>query len=110
MLADTLALPLDRARALLFKSALEVRVLRDVLLTKRRRIPALLALHASVALALSVLAPTLLLIAGPLLLGVPHLLSDVRYLVLRPALSSGIKRVLLGGSLALIAVRLASVL
>src|SRR6478735_2828061 len=108
MLADTLALPLDRARALFFKSALEVQVLRDVLLTKRRRIPALLALHASIALVLSVLAPTLLLIAGPLLLGVPHLLSDVRYLVLRPALSRTVKRVLLGGCVALISVRVAS--
>jgi hypothetical protein len=107
MLADTLALPLDRARALLFKNALEVRVLRDVLLTKRRRIPALLVLQASFALALSVLAPTLLLIAGPLLLGVPHLLSDVRYLVLRPSLSNAVRRALLGGCGALIALRIA---
>src|SRR5215468_4659395 len=104
MLADTLALPLDRARALLFKSALDVRVLRDVLLTKRRRIPALLALHASAALLLAVLAPTLLLIVGPLLFGVPHLLSDLRYLVLRPALPTPARRVLLGGSLGLILV------
>ena len=110
MLADTLALPLDRARALLFKSALEVRVLRDVLLTKRRRIPALLALHATIALILAVLAPTVLLIAGPLLLGVPHLLSDLRYLVLRPALSPVVRRVLLGGCAAMISLRVATAL
>lgn len=38
------------------------------------------------SLALTVIAPVWLLMLGPLVLGVPHLLADVRYLVLRPGL------------------------
>ncbi len=38
------------------------------------------------ALALTVLAPMLLLAVGPVVLGAPHLVADVRYLVARPGL------------------------
>src|SRR6188472_4040084 len=103
---DSLLSPLDRARTALFVRATRVPLLRPVLLEKRRRVPALLLLHASAALVLSVLSPTLLLIAGPLLLGVPHLLADLRYLVLRPALSRALRRLLLGGCAALFLARL----
>lgn len=41
-------------------------------------------LGIALALALSVRFPLALLALGPLVLGVPHLLSDVRYLVVRP--------------------------
>jgi len=99
--------PLDRARTALFTRALRVAPLRSVLVEKKRRVPALLLLHAAVALVLSVLAPTLLLVAGPLLLGVPHLLSDVRYLVLRPSLPRRARAWLLGGAAMLLALRVA---
>jgi hypothetical protein len=91
--------PLDRARTALFVRALEVAPLRAVLVEKRRRVPALLLLHASAAFVLSVFAPTLLLVVGPLLLGVPHLVADLRYLVLRPRLSTLARAGLLGGAL-----------
>lgn len=107
MFTDTLLSPFERARTRLFTRALEVDVLRGVLLDKRRRIAALLIVHASVAFALAVFAPTLLLLAGPLLLGVPHLLADLRYLVLRPLLAASTRTVLLVGSGLLLAVRVA---
>ena len=88
---DSLLSPLDRARTALFVSAARVAMLRSLLLEKQRRVPALLLAHASVALLLAVAAPTLLLIAGPMVLGVPHVLSDVRYLVLRPASSRSLQ-------------------
>jgi len=102
---DSLLSPLDRARSALFVRAARVSLLRPLLLEKRRRIPALLLAHASVALVLSVLWPTLLLIVGPLVLGVPHLISDVRYLVLRSALSRLTRWLLLGGGALLLLVR-----
>jgi len=107
MLTDTLALPLDRARSRLFTSALKIGVLRGLLLDKRRRIVALLGAHACAAFVLSIFAPTLLLLVGPLLLGVPHLVADVRYLVLRPRSSARTRAVLLGGSGCLLAWRAA---
>ncbi len=85
-------------------------MLRSLLLEKQQRVPALLLAHAGVALLLAVIAPTLLLIVGPLVLGVPHVLSDLRYLVLRPALSRGLRWLLLGGCGALFAVRLLELL
>jgi len=90
--------PLDRARTALFVRALEVAPLRGLLVEKRRRVPALLLLHASAAFVLSVFAPTLLLVVGPLLLGVPHLVADLRYLVLRPRLSTLARAGLLGAA------------
>jgi hypothetical protein len=99
--------PLDRARTLLFVRALELAPLRAVLVEKRRRVPALLLAHAGAALVLSVLAPTLLLVAGPLLLGVPHLLADLRYLALRPGLPKVARGWLLGGALLMLGLRVA---
>jgi hypothetical protein len=107
---DSLLVPLDRARTAVFVRAARVAVLRPLLLEKQRRVPALLLAHACVALLLAVTAPTLLLVLGPLLLGVPHVLSDLRYLVLRPALSRPLRGVLLGGCGALFGVRLLELL
>jgi hypothetical protein len=41
--------------------------------------------HALAALVLAVLAPSFLLVVGPLVFGVPHLVADVRHLLLRRA-------------------------
>jgi hypothetical protein len=91
-----------------FVRALEIAPLRSVLLEKRKRIPAMLALHAMVALVLAVLAPTLLLVVGPLLLGVPHLLADLRYLVLRPRLAKWARAWLGGGAMLMLLLRMTS--
>lgn len=42
--------------------------------------------YVALIVAASLLAPTLMLLAAPLLLGVPHVAADVRFLVLRPRL------------------------
>jgi hypothetical protein len=85
--------------------AWRVSLLRPLLLKKDRRVPALLLGHALIALVLALLAPTLLLVVGPLLLGVPHLVSDLRQLVLRPALPRLARPLFLAGSAALLAAR-----
>jgi hypothetical protein len=109
-IAHSLLLPFDRARTALFVRATRVELLRAVLLDKRRRVPALLLAHAGAALVLSVMSPTLLLLLGPLLLGVPHVIADLRYLVLRPALPRATRTVLLGGCATLLATRVLELL
>ncbi len=104
-LSETLILPLDRARAAIFTRASRIPVLRPLVLKKERRVPALLLGHAFVALLLALFAPTFLLVVGPLTLGVPHLVSDVRQLVLRPQLPRLARPMLLYGSLGLLAAR-----
>lgn len=54
--------------------------------SRELRSSASLALTIVVALVLTALAPLELLALGPLVLGVPHLAADVRYLVVRPGL------------------------
>jgi hypothetical protein len=85
-----------------------VSLLRPLLLKKDRRIPALLLGHALLAAVLALLAPTFLLIVGPLLLGVPHLVSDLRQLVLKPTLPRLARGLFLVGSAALLAARAAN--
>jgi len=104
-LAELLISPLDRARTACILWGSRVGVLRTVALKKERRVPALLLGHALFALVLALLAPTFLLVAGPLLLGVPHLVSDVRQLVLRPTLPRLARPLLLGGSALLLGAR-----
>jgi hypothetical protein len=104
-LAELFISPLDRARTACFVWASRSGVLRTLALKKERRVPALLFGHTLVALLLALLAPTFLLVVGPLVLGVPHLVSDVRHLVLRPALPRLARPLLLGGSALLLAAR-----
>jgi hypothetical protein len=49
------------------------------------RVAVLLSLHALAALAVAVLVPSLLIVVGPLALGVPHVAADVRHLLVRRA-------------------------
>jgi hypothetical protein len=107
---DTWLEPLDRVRKALFVRALGIAPFRAILVEKRRRIPALLVVHGSAALVLSVFVPTALLVLGPILLGVPHVIADLRYLVLRPRLKRSARACLLLGSAALLGLGAAELL
>jgi hypothetical protein len=104
-LAELLITPLDRARTACIMWGARVGVLRALSLKKARRVPALLVGHALVALVLALFAPAFLLVVGPLLLGVPHLVADVRHLVLRPVLPRLAGPMLLTGSILLLGAR-----
>ncbi|MBX3264869.1 MAG: hypothetical protein KF782_34675 [Labilithrix sp.] len=71
-----------RGRTLRLVGPLAPRLLRD----RERRVAAYGLVAIALALALTYAAPVGLLTAGPLVLGVPHLVADVRYLVARPGL------------------------
>lgn len=57
---------------------------RALVANRRLRVGVMLLTAITSALILTAVAPLWLLAFGPLLLGVPHLLADVRYLILRP--------------------------
>jgi hypothetical protein len=86
---DRLALralaPLDRARASWL--GLVGRHLRALLRVRSQRVAWQAALLTCSSLALALCVPLWLLTWGPLILGVPHLVSDVRYLVVRQQLT-----------------------
>jgi hypothetical protein len=81
-IADVCLLPLDSARAWVL--AWFGPWLRPWLRDRNLRIATLGSFGVLVAFGLTLLAPMLLFAFGPLLLGVPHLVADVRYLVVRP--------------------------
>ena len=50
---------------------------------RQTRLAMLAIVHLSAALLLTGIAPLWLLLVGPLILGVPHIVADIRYLLLR---------------------------
>ncbi len=78
--------PLDELRRLALRALARTSPVGRTLAARRSvRVPVLLSVHALAALTLAVLAPSLLLAVAPLVLGVPHLASDVRHLLVRRA-------------------------
>ena len=83
------AVVLDRVRTSALAWSARTRGLRTFVVNKQARIAGLSIGQATLALLATLLCPSLLLVLGPLLLGVPHVASDIRYLVLRPTLARG---------------------
>lgn len=83
------SLPLDRARSALWRLTTRTRLGRACVRDRGTRLATLAVAHMAVAFALTLIAPVWLLLLGPLLLGVPHVASDIRYLLIRPPLPVG---------------------
>lgn len=96
--------PLDRLRSEMFGVAKRLG-LSDVLATRDRRLAAIALSHLAFVFPLAVLATPLLLIFGPLVLGVPHLVGDVRHMVLRRQLPSSFRAAVYASCAGLIALR-----
>lgn len=73
---------LDRLRAPTLSLAARSRWLRAALRSRTSRVELFAAIGVSSALLAVLVAPTLLWLWAPLVLGVPHLVADVRYLAL----------------------------
>ena len=82
-LVDAVTAPLDVARRGALSALTRSRGLTLVVGRRDTRIPLLATAQVAVLLAVTVTRPLWLFVVGPLVLGVPHLASDVRYLVLR---------------------------
>jgi len=98
--------PLDRLRAAWFRALRATGLLEAVFARRERRLTALVMLHAPLALLLAIYFPVHLFILAPLVLGVPHLAADVRYLLLRRDLPRSVTLVLLSGCASLLALGL----
>ncbi|HEY6722871.1 MAG TPA: hypothetical protein VI197_02535 [Polyangiaceae bacterium] len=83
------AVVLDRVRTRALGLSARSAGLRAFVVNKQARTAGLSIGHATLAALVTLLCPSLLLVLGPVLLGVPHVASDIRYLVLRPTLGRG---------------------
>lgn len=88
--------PLDVARGAAYRAAAPW--LAPFYGSRERRVAVFGAVSVAVALAVTLVAPLWSLALGPLIFGVPHLVSDVRYLVVRPGLHRRRWLVLLAGA------------
>lgn len=84
-----LAAPFDAVRRPLWRLSAKTAFGRACIRHRGLRLTTLALGHMAVALTLTVLAPVWLLLLGPLVLGVPHVASDIRYLLVRPPLPLG---------------------
>lgn len=90
--------PVDAARAAVYRALAPW--LKPLYADRGRRVAWLGVATVATSFALTLVAPLWLLALGPVLLGVPHLLADVRYLVVRPGLHRrGLPAALAGGAL-----------
>ncbi len=96
---------LDRVRGRTYGYLLRVPGTRSIVAHKERRIALLVALSSLSAFVLAALVPTFSLIVAPLLLGVPHLAADYRYLLLRPRWPAAVLWLTLLGSVIVLGLR-----
>jgi hypothetical protein len=84
----TLLAPVDAMRSAVLRAASRATptVGRRLFADRDARVVLYGVLATATALALAVLTPLWLLALGPVVLGVPHLMADARYLVVRPGL------------------------
>lgn len=82
--AETWFGPLDRVRRAML--AMVARVGPSFVAKREPRVALYACMLLAVAFAATALAPMWLLLLGPIVLGVPHVVSDMRYLVARPRL------------------------
>ncbi|CAK0756211.1 conserved membrane hypothetical protein [Gammaproteobacteria bacterium] len=77
-------MPLDQVRSMAYRLAAPIAA--PLYANREYRVAWLGTVLVCTAFGLSLLVPLWLLSLGPVILGVPHLLSDLRYLVMRPGL------------------------
>jgi len=102
---EALAAPLDVARRGALSAVTRRRGLTLVVGRRDTRVPLLATAQIALLLAVTVTRPVWLFVLGPLLLGVPHLASDVRYLVLRQRVARPVIVLACAATLVMVALR-----
>src|SRR4051812_34613224 len=81
---ETIVAPLDVGRAAVLRRF--GAALRPLIADRAARTTVIFAVILAFAFAATITMPIALLALGPIALGVPHVLADVRYLIVRPGL------------------------
>ena len=78
--------PLDAVRSRLLRALAPIRAVRYIIVAREPRVAFVASLVLFSAFAAACSLPIAVIAIGPLLWGIPHIVSDVRYLVARPRL------------------------
>jgi hypothetical protein len=98
---------MDTARRWTIAQIVKRPVVRPFATRRDARMLARTTLGISFAFLTTLFAPGLVFVIGPILFGVAHVASDVRYLIRRPGVPSGVAALMYGGCAALLALRAA---
>jgi hypothetical protein len=102
---DTLLDAMDTARRWTIAQIVRRPAVRPLATRRDVRMLARTTLGIAIAFAATLVAPGFLFVLGPVLFGVAHVASDVRYLVRRPAVPARIAGLMYGGCAMLLALR-----
>ncbi len=81
---NTLVAILDRTRRVFWRLLFQLGISNHWVRDRSARLTLLASIQILLAFLCTLFAPLWMLLLGPLLLGVPHVISDVRYLLIRP--------------------------
>lgn len=101
----TVLAALDRVRGVLLREVVRAPLLGDAIKDRQRRISLRIATAIVAAFALAVVAPAATLAISPIVLGVPHVASSIRYLVVRQRLPRAWIVVVCAAAVAMMALR-----
>jgi hypothetical protein len=107
---DRLIDPLDALRRAAIACALRVPGGRELLRDRDRRLLVHSCLGVAVAFTMAVFVPGFAYVVGPAVLGVPHVVSELRFLFARRAVPRVLAVLLVGGAALLLALRVAEIL
>lgn len=107
---DRLIDPLDALRRAVIACAVRVPGGRHVLRDRDRRLLVHSCFGVAVAFTMAVFVPGFAYVVGPAILGVPHVVSELRFLFARRASPRALAALLVGGTLLLLALRVAEML
>jgi hypothetical protein len=102
---ESLAAPLDVARRGVLTTVARNRGIALLVGRRDARVPLLATVQVLVLLAVTVAYPVWLFVLGPVVLGVPHLASDVRYLLVRRSVARGVVVLACAASAVLVVLR-----
>jgi hypothetical protein len=102
---EALAGPLDAARRGVLSAVTRSRGVARVVGRRDARIALLATAQVALLLAVTVAKPVWLFVLGPIVLGVPHLAADVRYLVVRRGVARGVVVLACAASAVILALR-----
>ena len=80
---DAVTAPLDEARQAALAAATKSRKLTRIIARRDTRVPFIATLQILALFAVTTVRPLWLFVLGPIILGIPHLASDARYLLIR---------------------------
>ncbi|MGH7284401.1 MAG: hypothetical protein ACRELY_22985 [Polyangiaceae bacterium] len=106
---DAVTAPLDEVRQAALAAATKSRKLTRIIARQDTRVPFIATLQILALFAVTAVRPLWLFVLGPIVLGIPHLASDARYLLIRQRVAREIVFVSIAAALVFVGIQTLSI-